>query len=92
MTMIIPATVISNTNQREPEFVSRPGTIEEYSASKAHAKSLARRIEEKWERLGYEVNCTVEGKYNRQTGGIIVFEIRSDMINGLPRGQKREDK
>lgn len=54
----------------------------------ALAERLAHKVRLYWKRRGYDVNTRVEPVpgLDAETDGPTLYQVRSDMVNGLPRG------
>ena len=54
--------------------------------TKANADYMARVIDNYWRQRGYRIDITVEMVNKDSVDRHVAWQIRSDMVNGLPRG------
>ena len=64
----------------EPENLARD------ACSKPGAEKLADAIRNHWRSLGFDVKPKVVEVGFSQTAHTVVYAVRSDMVNGLPKG------
>lgn len=72
---------------RVPEFVCQRNFAflgRDPGASRADARTMADHIEAVWRARGHKVQCRVAPVHDA-FGRIVVYEIKSDLVNGLPR-------
>jgi hypothetical protein len=57
--------------------------------NKYGAEVLAARITAYWRERGYEVNCTIHEQMYVVAMRSARYDVRSDMVNGLPRDYRK---